>query len=121
MKFLADMGVAPSTVYRLQQEGYDAIHLSDEGLARLPDPQIILKAQTEDRIVLTFDLDFTDLLAVNKDPSPSIIIFRLKNTLPSFVTSRLMIIIVECRETLNSGAIIIVEDSRYRVRKLPLG
>ena len=32
MKFLADMGVSPLTVKALSQQGYDAIHLSEEGL-----------------------------------------------------------------------------------------
>jgi predicted nuclease of predicted toxin-antitoxin system len=121
MRFLADMGVAPSTVSQLQKLGYDAVHLSNEGLMRLPDSQIVVKGRTENRVILTFDLDFTDLLAVSGESLPSVIIFRLKNTLPSFVSSRLITVITECGETLNKGAIIIVEDARYRVRRLPLG
>lgn len=32
MKFLADMGISPRTVEWLRQQGYDAVHLLDEGL-----------------------------------------------------------------------------------------
>ena len=32
MKFLADMGISPKTVQWLINQGYDAIHLLDEGL-----------------------------------------------------------------------------------------
>ncbi len=63
MKFLADMGVSPLTVKRLRDNGYKAIHLSEQGLMRMPDAEILSKATRESRIVLTFDLDFTDLLA----------------------------------------------------------
>ncbi|CAD5925990.1 DUF5615 family PIN-like protein [Planktothrix agardhii] len=35
MKFLADMGVSPLTVKVLRQQGYDAVHLSEQGLERL--------------------------------------------------------------------------------------
>lgn len=120
MKFLADMGVSPITVRILKQQEYDAIHLSEQGLFRMPDSEIIEKAKDEFRIVLTFDLDFTDLLAASKDSLPSVIIFRVKNTLPNFVSSRLSTVLSNCSQNLNNGAIIIVEDYRYRVRNLPL-
>ena len=120
MKFLADMGVSPLTVKKLRDNGYDAIHLSEKGLMRMPDRDILAKAQIESRIILTFDLDFTDLLASSQNNLPSVIIFRLKTTLPGFVTSKLLTVLSECSENLNNGAIIIVEDYRYRVRNLPL-
>jgi predicted nuclease of predicted toxin-antitoxin system len=120
MKFLADMGISPLTVKRLKEERYDAIHLSEQGLMRMSDREIMAKAKEESRIVLTFDIDFTDLLAASKDNLPNVIIFRLKTTLPSFVSSRLLTVLYECAENLNNGAIIIVEDYRYRIRNLPL-
>ena len=120
MKFLADMGISPLTVKRLKESGHDAIHLSEHGLMRMRSPEILAKAKIESRILLTFDLDFTDLLVASKDNLPNVIIFRLKTTLPSFVSSRLFTVLSECAENLNHGAIIIVEDYRYRVRNLPL-
>ena len=44
MKFLADMGVSPLTVKKLQEDGYDALHLSEQGLMRMPDNLIMEKA-----------------------------------------------------------------------------
>ena len=52
------MGVSARTTEALRAEGFDAIHLNDEGLNRLADSAILLKARDEDRVVLTFDLDF---------------------------------------------------------------
>ncbi len=120
MRLLADMGVSPLTVETLKQKGHNAVHLSEQGLFRLPDSEIIAKAKQESRIVLTFDLDFTDLMAASEDNLPSVIVFRVRNTLPDFVSSRLLVVLSECRENLLDGAIIIVEDYRYRVRNLPL-
>ena len=37
MKFLADMGISPRTVSRMRKQGYDAIHLVEEGLEKLED------------------------------------------------------------------------------------
>ena len=62
MRFLADMGVAMRVVEWLRNAGHDARHLREEGLHRLPNGSIFAKAVAEDRIVLTFDLDFGDIV-----------------------------------------------------------
>ncbi|MBE9141804.1 DUF5615 family PIN-like protein [Planktothrix mougeotii] len=120
MKFLADMGVSPLTVQVLRQQGYDAVHLSEQGLERLPDSKILEKARQENRIILTFDLDFADLLAASSQQLPSTIIFRLKDTKPTVVSGRLLIILNECQEELKTGAIVTINDTRYRLRSLPI-
>lgn len=120
MRFLADMGVSLATVEALRTANHDALHLRDEGLIRLPDPEIAAKATAERRIVLTFDLDFGDILAVSGRETPSVIIFRLRNQTPAAVTPRLFRVIDDCAAELDSGAIVIVEDEGFRVRRLPI-
>ncbi|MGO9258799.1 MAG: DUF5615 family PIN-like protein [Bryobacteraceae bacterium] len=120
MRFLADMGVSITTVQALRAAAHDAVHLREEGLIRLPDPDIVAKAAQEQRVVLTFDLDFGDILAVARTEAPSVIIFRLRNQTPAAVTPRLFRVIGDCESELASGAIIIVEDQGYRVRRLPI-
>jgi predicted nuclease of predicted toxin-antitoxin system len=58
MRFLADMGVDQRIVDWLRAQGHDAIHLREQGLFRAADEDIFAKAIAENRIVLTFDLDF---------------------------------------------------------------
>ena len=120
MRFLADMGVSMTTVDALRQAGEDVVHLRDEGLHRLPDNHILGKARREQRIVLTFDLDFGDLLAAGGAATPSVILFRLRNQTPAAVTPRLAQVLSACRADLDRGAIVIVEDERYRTRRLPI-
>ena len=120
MRFLADMGISMSTVEALRQQGHDVVHLREEGLQRLPDPAILEKAREEARTVLTFDLDFGDLLAIGGQSYPSVIIFRLHNETPAVVTPALFRVLADQGETLAEGAIIIVEEARYRIRRLPI-
>ena len=120
MRFLADVGVSMRTVLALRREGHDAMHLREEGLQRLPDDKILEKARREGRIVLTFDLDFGDLLAIGLSDSPSVIVFRLQNETPASVIPKLMSVIGERKEELDSGALVVVEDARYRLRRLPI-
>lgn len=91
-------GVSMSTAASLREAGHDAVHLRDKGLLKMEDPDILQKARTEDRIVLTFDLDFGDLLAASGEKLPSVIIFRLRNQTPSSVRPRLFEIIWRASE-----------------------
>ena len=120
MKFLADVGISMSTVRALRESGHNVVHLREQGLQRLPDSEILQKAAVEGRIVLTFDLDFGDLLALDLKKSPSVVIFRLHDETPNSVNPRLLEVLKDRQSELDSGALIIVEDSRYRMRRLPI-
>lgn len=80
MRFLADMGVSVRLVQWLREQGHDAMHLQEQGLQRLPNGTIFERAATENRIVLTFDLDFGEIVALSGGRSASVILFRLHNT-----------------------------------------
>ena len=114
------MGVSLTTVEALRAARHDAVHLRDEGLIRLPDPEIAAKAVAESRIVLTFDLDFGDILATARSAAPSVIIFRLRNQTPAAVNPRLFRVIERSEAELTSGAVVIVEDEGFRIRRLPI-
>ena len=120
MRFLADMGISPKTVAFLQSLGHDAVHLHDQDLDRLEDPAILAKAQEEDRILLTHDLDFGELIAMSGARLPSIVVFRLRNMRPEMVSRYLQGIIDQHGESLEKGAIISVTEGQVRVRLLPL-
>jgi predicted nuclease of predicted toxin-antitoxin system len=120
MKFLADMNVSMSTVMVLRSHGYDAVHLREQGLARLTDAQVIEKARNEERVIVTFDLDFGDLMASSNDVMPSIVIFRTSDETPVVISQRLLEILQLKRDELEVGSIVIVEDTRYRTRLLPV-
>ena len=120
MKFLADMGISPKTVAFLQNNGYDAIHLHEQGLERLPDPEILAKARREDCILLTHDLDFGELVAASGARLPSVVIFRLRNMQPAQVNQFIDRVIAQHQDELAQGAVISVTEGQFRVRLLPI-
>jgi len=120
MRFLADMGISMRIVHWLRSKGHDVIHLREQNLHALTDREIFDKAIAEDRIILTFDLDFGEIVALSKGRRVSLILFRLRNTTTPFVIKRLNAVISESAEIPGEGYIIIVEETRYRLRKLPL-
>jgi predicted nuclease of predicted toxin-antitoxin system len=120
MRFLADMGISVSTVNWLRSRGHDAIHAREIGMQRSSDVEIIKKTQSENRIVVTCDLDFGALMASSQEYFPSFIIFRLQNERPSNINQRLESVLTDSLKDLKKGAVITVEESRYRVRHLPI-
>lgn len=120
MRFLADMGLARSTVSFLRIQGHDAVHLRDQGLQRLGDDGIIEKARHEDRIVLTHDLDFGRLIAISHARKPSVVTFRLGDMRASCVNHYLVQVIARFPSELEAGALVSVSEQRIRVRSLPI-
>ena len=121
MKFLLDAGLAQSTARYLQALGHDAVHLRDQGLQRLPDEQIIQKAHTEARIILTHDLDFSRLVAVSQARLPSVITFRLKDMRPVRVNHYLNETLGHFSAELQSDALVSISENGIRLRQLPIG
>lgn len=121
MRFLADMGVDVRIVQRLREEAHEAVHLREQGLHRLPDEALFEKAATENRVLLTFDLDFGEILALSGSHAVSVILFRLHNTRTPHVIDRLLRVLDASEQAVAAGAIVVIEESRHRVRRLPVG
>lgn len=120
-RFLADMGVPWRVVSFLKSCGHNVTHLRDEGLQRLPDRDIFKKAAAEDRIILTFDLDFGEIIALSRQTPVSVFLFRLHNTTTPFVIKRLERVLSVSADTVKEHTVIIViDDSRHRIRMLPI-
>jgi predicted nuclease of predicted toxin-antitoxin system len=121
MRFLCDMGVSLRVVDWLRGQNHDSVHLRDEGLQRLPNGEVFSKAIAEDRIVVTFDLDFGEVAAMAGGRVASVIVFRLRNARADHVIKRLSIALDRAGGSLQRGAIVVVEESRLRIRELPIG
>ena len=105
----------------LRSQGHDAVHLRDEGLHRMPNGEIFAKALSEDRIVVTSDLDFGEIAAALEDTAGKVVLMRLRNSRAANVIRRLDSVLPRVELDLAAGAVVIVEESRHRVRPLPIG
>ena len=120
MKFLADMGISPRIVEELRQNGHEAVHLAEQGLNRMADGDILEKARRENRVLLTHDLDFGELLAASGGELPSVIVFRLKDMRSPNISRHLKSILNQQSEALDKGAILSVTEQKVRIRVLPI-
>ena len=117
MKFLADMGVSPATVRFLRGLGHDAVRLSELGRQKLPDEEVIAYAKEQEQVVITFDLDYPALLALNPARRVSAIILRTSSAEPDWVNQRLRDTLPLMADALLEGAIAVIEDDRIRLRR----
>ena len=121
MRFLADMGVSLRVAEWLRAVGHDAEHLGELGLSRLPNGAIFERAIEEDRVVITFDLDFSEIAALMRGRVTSVVVFRMRDTTSANQIRRLEAVLEASSKQLATGAVISVEDSRHRIRSVPIG
>jgi predicted nuclease of predicted toxin-antitoxin system len=115
------MGVDLRVVERLRTLGHEVVHLREEGLHRMPDTVVFAKAIAESRAILAFDLDFGEIAAHSGGKRTSVVVFRIRDTRTSNVLERLEAVLARSGDALERGAIVVVEESRHRIRYLPIG
>ena len=120
MRFLAGMGISPRTVRFLRERGHEATHLSEQGLERLSDADVLAMAREQGFVLLTHDLDFGELVAESGARLPSVITFRLRSMRPENVNRHLQAILEQHGEKLLVGVMVTVTEGRIRVRRLPM-
>jgi predicted nuclease of predicted toxin-antitoxin system len=112
MRLLADAGISPATVAFLEQLGHDVVHVRAINMQRASDRAIADRATTDNRSVLTFDLDFGDVLALGVLDRPSVILLRVSNEQPEEINRRLSVVLSNSRRPSNRAPLFL---SRTRV------
>lgn len=121
LKYLADMNLSPLTVSILCHKGYDVIRANAILPQSARDEQILLYCREHDYVVITEDMDFSALLALNGYAGPSVISLRLSFSDPETVADRLLHVLPLCEASVTAGAVVSVSDETVRTRRLPLG
>jgi predicted nuclease of predicted toxin-antitoxin system len=119
MRLLLDMNMPRGIAALLRQSGHDAVHLGERGQGRLLNDDVFALASAEERILVTFDLDFGKIAGLAAKSGNAIILLRLRAVRSQHVHARLTTALAATGAALASGAFVVVEDTRIRVRSLP--
>ena len=117
MRFVADEHIPASVIRALREDGHDVFAAATDATGA-PDAKLIEIAAGEERIVLTFDKDFGDLLfRAAVPPPPAVVFFRLATVDPAFVLEVLRTLI-SGRGPALAGQFTVVDEERIRQRPL---
>lgn len=120
LRYLANMNISPKTVEFLAQKGWDIFRVSKKLPATAPDELVLKLAGDEGRVIVTQDLDFSNLIATSGKSSPSLITLRLSVSDPDTVSRKLLTAVPQYHAMLEKGCILIIEDHTSRSRLLPI-
>ena len=114
MKFLIDVNASGTVSEWLSAQSHDVAKVADRN-PRMSDEEILRWASSEDRIIVTTDKDFEEMIwRQNKSHSG---ILRLENLLRKQRMNLLRETLIQHGHDLEEGAIVIATTSKYRVRK----
>lgn len=119
MKILLDMNLSPAWTSFLKDAGWEATHWSTVGDPRAPDVVLMAWAREHGYVVFTHDLDFGTMLALTRAPGPSVIQIRCEDITPSGSGALVVRALRQFGETLERGALVVVDEARLRARVLP--
>lgn len=118
MKFLADENIAKSTLSQLRNMGYDVIHVLEAGLVGYPDEDVMALAKSEQRVIVTHDKDFGDLLRFAPKEHYGAIVLRLKAPSPEATNAVLSLFLGNITDVQLANHLIILTERGFRSRKL---
>jgi predicted nuclease of predicted toxin-antitoxin system len=117
MRILADENVARDVVAWLRADGHDVVYAAEDR-SGAPDTYWATRSEQEQRVILTSDKDFGELVFRDRLVSHGIVLLRLDELTVAEVLARLRQVwsIVAANP---SGRFIVITENKVRVRTLP--
>ena len=121
MRFLVDENLSRRLVTALAIAGHDVVHVADLGPEVCPGWDLLKAARARGRTIISSDTDFGTLLAEERASAPSMILMRrLSNRRADELSALILANLDDVADALEQGAVIVIEETRIRVRLLPL-
>lgn len=116
MKIKLDENMPVALADMLRGAGHDVETVTDENLSGKDDITILKKATEEDRILMTFDLDFADIREYPLGTHAGIVVFRVNDQRWAvFKESAERLMDSKRLENMNHG-LAVVDENRIRIR-----
>jgi len=117
MQFLANENFPRASINRLRLSGYDVASVLEHSPGA-KDRQVLVKASSEKRVILTFDRDYGEMIYRLKLPLPAgIVYFRFNPMTPEEPANQLIELLTVSNVSL-VGMFSVIERGRLRQRPL---
>lgn len=117
MNFKIDENLPVEAALILRERGFEADTVWDESLSGADDETIANRVRAENRILVTLDLDFSNIRSYPPDEYAGIIVLRLKTQEKSTVLSYIKRIGTALQQRTPDGELWIVQHDRIRLRQ----
>jgi predicted nuclease of predicted toxin-antitoxin system len=118
MRLLANENIPLGTVRRLRQADHNVLSITETSPG-ISDTKVLSIAHAEQRILLTFDRDYGELIYVKRLPCPAGLIYlRFTPASPEDAADRLAPFLAKVHESLY-GQFVVLDREGYRQRPLP--
>ncbi len=116
MRFLLDANVQVAVARALREARHEVVRVSEVG-ARMTDSQVLELARAQERIVITHDKDFGELVFLRGLPATGVMLLRLSTGDAEEVARTVVSVVRSTGERLR-GQFAVVTDHRIRMRRL---
>jgi predicted nuclease of predicted toxin-antitoxin system len=116
VRFKIDENLPIETVELLHAAGYDALTVFDQALGGESDRRIIDVCESEQRVLVTNDLDFSDVRSYPPQRHHGLIVLRLHRQDKNYVLDILQRVIPSFKKESVAQRLWIVEENRVRIR-----
>jgi predicted nuclease of predicted toxin-antitoxin system len=117
MNFLSDQDVYASTVRFLRDLGHDVVPAAQIGLAQAADEDLLMTAHEQNRILVTMDRDYGNLVFV-KALGAGIIYLRMLPSAQNTVHKELEHVLKAYTEEELRKSFVVIEAGGHRVRRV---
>ena len=116
MRFKVDENLPIEVAEALQLAGHDAATVAEQHLAGSGDAQLAEFCQAESRILVTLDMDFSDIRNYPPTEFPGLIVLRLRQHDKPHVLDVLLRLVQVLHQEPIERHLWIVEENRIRIR-----
>lgn len=116
LRFKIDENVPVDGAELLAAAGHDCHSVYDEALAGAPDPDVAAACAREERVLITLDLDFSDVRAYVPGTHPGIVVLRPRTPDREATLALLARVIALLAREPIAGCLWIVDAERVRIR-----
>jgi predicted nuclease of predicted toxin-antitoxin system len=116
MNFLIDECVYYATTQLLRTWKHDVLTAQEAGLAGKPDEDILAYAVQHERVLITIDMDFSNIRRFPPKSYAGIIVLKIRPRVTEKVHKVLQQVLRDVDEKQLNKTLVIIDQSKYRVR-----
>lgn len=116
MRFKTDENLHPDASVLLSAHGHDAVTVWDQGLRGTLDENLAQVCKHEGRVLVSLDLDFSDIRTYPPEEFPGILVLRLRSQDSKSVLAVLRRLLPLLEREAPAGQLWVVDETGVRIR-----